>query len=698
MVSVHGLPRWPIGVLASLLLLLGGRASWANIDNRPIVVLRIDDCSVDWNVPYNGLDGMTPLAYGTLKHIPITWAAVTGMASAGTSLTWAQLRAYLDANGGEAASHSVHHAAMSSQQDYINEVIDSKAAIEANLPGYRCDTFLQPGPWTDEAYMDLYSELDGPIGQAIQANYAQSMAYLGGGWRIGEVYYRYGTTSNYSIDTQNTPSIAAVNYLLDVIAATPGLVYVITGHAVQETGQTASYHIAADILKATMDKLADLRDQSKIKLMSLNDAFHTALSPDLNRVSDPGFSLANLSILRTPWDITGSGQMVNTGGLEDSRYCSLPDNGSTLRGTLLCLPPGRYQMDWHQKVINNKQNSGLVLAFVDYGANWSPAWLSANWAFFYNTSPSTWEKKTALVLVPDRMNMSWFTFQPASGGGYGIDSVSLVSSPTDPAVSPSASVISASPGQCMLSWHTPADPAVLSVIARYGDKTHPLTPTSGTSFCSVTAQPETTQQVTVPINWTATSASYLYFSVFGSKSGGACTPPDIVWIKIDKTAPTTPVVTASINTDGSISAQWSSSEPDSQIAQYQYALGRSAGASDVKLWAFTTSAGSTISEVGTEEDVYVSVMAQNQFGFWSAYGSTRVSMPSGIASAIQHADGATVCVSGIVSAVFGDCYYVQDANRRGIKVVGNTSSIHECDSVVVQGTLATANGERYIQQ
>lgn len=692
---------WAI-VIALLLIFAaccGNCMSGAYQDNRPIVVLRIDDCDPSWNTHYAGLNGMSGLEYGTLKHIPITWAVITSRASAGTSLSWAQLKTYLDANGGEPASHSVNHSALPAQQNYIDEAINSKAIIEANLPGYHCNTFLQPGVWKDDAYMDNYSKLDCPIGQAIQANYAQSMAYLGGGNRIGNTYYRYGMTNNTSIDAQTLPSVARINHLLDIVAATPGLVHVISGHAVQETGQTTSYRAPADILKATMDKLADLRDQGKIRLMSLNDAYNAKRSSDLNRVPDPDFSMSDPSLSGDPWIISGNAQMIDTGGVDSSRYCQLPNTGSTIRSAALSLEPGRYQIEWYQKVVDNKQNSGLVFAFTNYGANYSSSSSAVNWAFYYNISPSVWEKKTALALVPYRMNMNLFAFQPATTAGYGVDRICLVSSPIDATMSASATTISASPGRCTLSWHSPINPDVISIVARYSSSTHPLTPTSGSSFCSVTAKPDTIQEITVPIDWTSISSSYLYFSVFGSKTGGSYTPPDIALITIDKTAPTTPVVTVSTCLNGSINAQWSSSEPESKIVQYKYAVGTSAGACDITAWTLTNENSCLIGKLGESRDVYVSVMAQNQFGFWSGFGSKQIKTPGKIADAIALKDGSDACISGVVTAVFSDCCYVQNTDRtRGIKICGDISGLSKGSEVTVSGTLCTINKERCIQR
>jgi len=703
-----------MALICCLLPAIVQTASWAT-DNRPIVVLRIDDCSTSWNTSFTGLGGVSGLSYGKSKHIPITWAVISSLASSVGSLTWAQIKDYLDNaqytdNGivyrGEPASHSVTHSSMPSQQDYINEVVNSKAAIQANLPGYQCNTFLQPGTWTGNAYMDCFAKLDNPIGQAIQANYAQSMAYIGAGWRIGNTYYPYGTTNLCSIDPQGLPTIPAINAELDIVAATPGLIYVISGHAVQEQGHTVEYSIAADILKATMDKLADLRDQGKLRLMSLNDAFQATFSPDLNRVPDPGFELCNPGVINVPWATYASAQMVSPGGVDDSRYCSVPDGAASIRSTFLTLPPGRYEMNWYQKVLNGKSNGGLVLAFSTMNqknqTTMDKQLNCINWAFFYNSSPITnWQKKTALALVGDRLNISGLTFQPGSAGsGYGVDNVSIVSAPIDTAVSPSASAVTPNPGICTISWHTPNDPSVTSVVVRYNCDTHPLTPTSGSFLCTVTSHPNTVQQISVPLDWTYLrpgNFNYAYFSVFGTKANGSFTPPDLAFVMLDKTPPTTPNVVLAINPDNTIHAYWTSSDPDTQVVQYQYAVGLSPGGESIKHWTFTSNTSATVTADPGGAATYVSVKAQNLYGFWSAVGSANKYVPMTISLACALGDGQLVSVSGIVTAVFSDCCYIEHTNRsRAIKIVGNVSSFHQGDQISVSGSMATRSGERCV--
>lgn len=768
--------------IVCLLAVAGSTPSEADPDNRPIVVLRIDDCGKPWNTPFAGLGGVSGLQYGKTKKIPITWAVMSAYAQNGTSLSWAQIKDYLDnaqytENGvvyaGEPASHSVNHAAMPAQQAYIDELPASKAAIEANLPGYSCNTFLQPGTWTGDAYMDSFVKLDNPIGQAVQANYQQSMSYLGSGWLVGGTPYRYGLSNNWNLDAQSLPTAAAINKRLDVVAATPGCIAIISGHSVQEQGQQGYYAIAADILKATMDKLAELRDQGKIRLMSLHDAYHTTFSSGLNHVLDPGFELAEPTVVGAPWVTSSGASLPSTGGVDNSRYVLLPDTSSYVRSNYMTLEPGRYELKWYQQRTTSAVAS-LVVVAVNLNQGSVIARNAIDWQTFYSPTPGVWEQKTALLVVQDRLNMTQIRFQPASGGSYGVDNVSLTSAPLDPAVSPSASAVMASPGQCAVSWHTPNDPSITSIVVRYSKQTHPLAPTEGYAFANVTAVANSGQQASASIDWT--TMSYAFFSVFGKRADGSYAPPDLVAVKVDRTAPTKPVVTLAIDPDGTIHAQWASSEPDSSIVGYQYAVGTAPGDNSLRAWTPVSESGATITGLPYGTACYVSVKAQNVFGVWSVIGSkltcprapavTATHQPDGtilaqwtspdvvldyryavgsapgandiqdwvsttdtsatiaglagcsvfvsvesrasasgtwstpgsalassaaisVAQAHTHQNTDRITVTGVVTAVFGDCCYIEDLNRgRGIKVTGNISSFHERDIVTVTGQIS----------
>jgi hypothetical protein len=114
----------------------------------------------------------------------------------------------------------------------------------------------------------------------------------------------------------------------------------------------------------------------------------------------------------------------------------------------------------------------------------------------------------------------------------------------------------------------------------------------------------------------AISADYTF-----TTSSIPVTPPDT-------TPPTTPVVTDDgvITTDlNQLHATWTSSDPESGIAEYQYAIGTSAGGTDVVDW---TSAGTDteVTKTGLDLSVgttyYFSVKAQNGEGLWSDIGTS----------------------------------------------------------------------------
>ncbi|MHB9035557.1 MAG: polysaccharide deacetylase family protein [Armatimonadota bacterium] len=691
------------GLLFATILLLGGinpLPSYADVDNRPIVVLREDDCRTTWRTRYQGLDGMSGLEYGKSKHIPITWAIVTSMANAGNAsgLSWAELKDYLDVAGGEAASHSVTHAALASASAYVSELVSSKSLIEQNLPGYTCTTFLQPGSWTDYANLDQFSELDNEVGQAIQSNYSQSLAYLGGGWMIGSPYYKYGLTNSYNVDYQSGPSIAAVNATLDVVSETPGLIFVVSCHGIQETGDTQTYHVPANIMKALMDKLADLRDAGKIRLMGLNEAYHAAFSSDLNQVPDPGFEHCNSAANPVgPWHLYGSAAISPSGGVDNSRYGRVTTSSSSyITCGNMVLGPRRYELVWYQRLETGYPISApLRIAMSTTPPAYTPPYACIANIFATNSAPGIWERKTALLLVKDQFPNASIYFAATSGAGYGVDNISLKLAPLDPAVSPTNVSTSPNPSTCKISWLTPPDVDVRSIRVRYSASTHPLSPTSGTDMGTVQAVPGTIQELEIPINWT--QQAWVFFSVFAIKSDGSFSPPGLIVVKVDKTAPSTNGIDIAIQLDMTAKVRWSASDPESRIFQYQYAVGSNSGCGDVVPWTYTNQSGTVFSGLGSGRQLYLSVRAQNEFGLWSSVASKLIPQPGRISDVLNQSDNSPVSVFGTISAVFADCCYLEQADRvRGIKLTGNIAGLTECEQVAVSGTLSTENGQRAI--
>jgi hypothetical protein len=134
-----------------------------------------------------------------------------------------------------------------------------------------------------------------------------------------------------------------------------------------------------------------------------------------------------------------------------------------------------------------------------------------------------------------------------------------------------------------------------------------------------------------------------------------------------------PVVTddgAYTTTRTSVHAIWTTNEPPITIFDYRVAVGTTPGGSNIVAWTDTHSTSSdgkynmTQQAVGTT--VYLSVQAQNELGMWGNTGTSNgITMAKSVASVIAAkalADGQAVRISGrTVSAVFGDCFYVQDS-------------------------------------
>ncbi|OFX13139.1 MAG: hypothetical protein A2Z18_02060 [Armatimonadetes bacterium RBG_16_58_9] len=687
-----------------LLLVMGaglGLCRCCGADDRPIVVVREDDGRGTWRTHFNGLGGMSGLEYGKLKGIPITWGIITSYSSnlPSSYLTWADLRNYLDSAGGEAASHSCQHAAMASTYAYVNEVANSKALIEENLSGYSCTTFFQPGTWLGEAHLDAFSGIDNAIGQGIQANYDQSMAYLGSGWSIGSPYYRYGMTNIYQIDYHRNPTVESMIATLDVAAATPGLIFVVSCHGVQETGDTQTYHVQADLLKAFMDKLADLRDSGKVRLMGLHDAYHAAFSPNLNRIPDSGLEVCTLGQLNQfgPWRISGNVSIAGSGGIDDSKYASVIGDRSDLRSGDLILAPGRYELTWHQKrELGYPANSPLIVSL----SNWAPPKVSdlrypVGYTSCYNSQSDVWERKTALVLISDKHPSVSVHFWGSSGSGHGVDNVSFLSAPLDPAISPTNSVVRPMPTGCFISWDTPSNPSVTEIRVCYGLNTHPLTSSEGTLFGTVTALEGTRQELSREMNWATIGRAY--FSVFAVKQNGEFSAPDLAYVNVDKTAPSAPKVSGHIRSDGTASANWSSTDAESGVAEYRYAVGTSLESDDIVNWTNTEETSAVLQALPVGNTLFLSVKARNPFGYWSAVSSGPLSIRCSISEAREYGDGVGVTVTGIVTAVYSDCRYIEQTDRAaGIRLIGKLSGFAEGQEVTATGNLTTLAGERAI--
>lgn len=682
-------------ILIALLACELGKLAADTLDTRPIVVFREDDIRTSWRVPFQGFDGMSALDYGKLKRIPITWGVITDKASLGWGLTWSELKDYVDKAGGELASHSCSHRELPDAEAYISELVNSRAAIEANVPGYNCTTFLLPGVWRGDALLDDPAKLDNAIGQALQANYAQSQGYLGRGWQVGSAYYKYGIWATWSIDYQD-PTIEAVHSTLDTIAATPGLIFFITCHGVKEEAGGDTSSVRANVLRAVMDRLAELRDEGRVRLMTMHEAYHTALPDDLNHIVDPSFELpVPPATACTAWTLTRGAQIASQDAGAGLKCCIIPQNGSVSQYGLI-VPPGRYRLRWKQRLQPGHTPPRDLRCYVE---NLSPT--QSQYAVYgpqvYSDSAGVWEEKTLLMVVKERLPSLRVFLECYSPAAFAVDEVSLTKAPLDSAVSVSESSVSPSPGACLVSFRTPADPAVVYVDIRVGNRMHPVRNVAqeGTLLGRVPTAPGVRQTLTLPINWSQQNPG-AFFSFFAVREDGSSAEPDLVNVCKDTTAPSMPQVAVRTEPDESISASLSSTDAESGVYQYRYAVGTTAGDCGITGWQYSTSPSVRLTSLPQDTPLYLSVQAQNSFGLWSEIGSARFVISTSVTSALQQPDGISVIVSGVVSAVFGDCMYIQERGKpRGIRVVG-TQGHTEGQAVTVAGRMASVAGERVL--
>jgi hypothetical protein len=663
-------------------------------DSRPIVVLREDDIRASWRIPFPGLGGMTGLQYGKLKRIPITWGVITDFATSGWGLTWAELKDYIDTAGGELASHSKAHEQMPDANAYISELVNSKAVIEQNAPGYGCTTFLQPGTWRGDGHLDNPLKLDNAVGQALQATYSQSQAYLGRGWQVGRPHYRYGIQANWSLD-YDSPTVEAVQAVLDLIASTPGLVFVFTCHGLRDrAGGGDSLGVWTEVMKAFMDRAAELRDQGRIRLVSMHDAYNTDLPENLNRLVDPDFETPPLpATSRETWQLTGGASIVDGGGIGGSRGCVIPQNGQIGMYDLI-VPPGRYRLSWKQMLEGSAQPPKDLRCYVENKNSAASGYVVYGPQIFTST-PDTWEPKSVLLLVKDRFPNLRFYYACISTATFHIDDLALMLSPLDPATSATSASATPSPNACTVRWRTPDSPDTEFVDIRLHNRTHPQSNTDqeGTLFARVPAVPGTVQEVTQPINWSQQSPG-VFFSVFAVKNNGVASEPDIAVVSKDNTAPSTPQVSCSVGPGASVTASWSSVDAESGIYQYRYAVGTSSGGEQVVPWTVTAESGVVLCPLPSGIPLYLSVQAQNPFGLWSPIASSSFRIDLDVATALGMPDGTMLGVSGTVTAVFSDCCYIQQIGLpRGLRVTGCQNCV-EGQKLSVSGTLVTTSGER----
>ena len=155
---------------------------------------------------------------------------------------------------------------------------------------------------------------------------------------------------------------------------------------------------------------------------------------------------------------------------------------------------------------------------------------------------------------------------------------------------------------------------------------------------------------------------------------------------------------------GPLNASWSASDPESGIAEYQYAVGTSPNdLGNVLPWTsngLQTSVSISEATLISGVTYYVGVKARNSAGSWSTIvvsdGTTAADVKPSIGKAKDLSDGRAVILKNkIVSAKFAGHSYIMESDRSsGLRV--NASSASEGTVVDVAGMLSTVDGERAI--
>jgi hypothetical protein len=132
------------------------------------------------------------------------------------------------------------------------------------------------------------------------------------------------------------------------------------------------------------------------------------------------------------------------------------------------------------------------------------------------------------------------------------------------------------------------------------------------------------------VNLTGLSSfkTYHYRVKSSDAAGNPTSSADYTFITTDVTAPTNPLVSddGESTTDlTQLHASWTSSDADSGVTEYQYAIGTTSGGTDVVNW---TSVGTNTAVTKTGLNLsagttyYFSVKAKNGQGLWSVVGTS----------------------------------------------------------------------------
>lgn len=193
--------------------------------------------------------------------------------------------------------------------------------------------------------------------------------------------------------------------------------------------------------------------------------------------------------------------------------------------------------------------------------------------------------------------------------------------------------------------------------------------------------------------------------VIGSDDGGIYCLRDM--LTSDTTPPSVPAVWVKkciITPELSIIASWSSTDAESGIESYSYAIGTEKGADDVVSWTnvgFTTNIERSGLNLRPGQSYYVSVVARNNQFLTSGVGVCEpiVVVPSDrrqkIGMAKKSLESTFVYLPGkVVVAVYDDCLFVEEADRSsGMRVIASETGLQVGAVVDIQARVVSQNEE-----
>lgn len=245
-----------------------------------VVALRFDDgVTEDYSYTFPALTARRLVASFAIIS---TYPGTTGYA------TWPQIVELQDA-GMEIQCHSATHSSPADNAEFVTETTGAADTIRAQ--GLYVQSFVQPGPFSGDYYIDTPAKMDSAIGRWLQRHFAVSEHYIPdsihttvpGGAKTLPVPFRHGL----SHITGDSKTYAELKAEVDRARAFHGYTE-ITFHSalIGDAGQIST----ADF-EALLDYLEQERDAGRLAILTPTAAAHAEPGDPYSILGDGGFDL-----------------------------------------------------------------------------------------------------------------------------------------------------------------------------------------------------------------------------------------------------------------------------------------------------------------------------------------------------------------------------------------------------------------------